>query len=443
MNENRELTPAGANLVKHFEGCLQKTAGGFRAYKCPADVLTIGWGHTNHHGRQFKASDIWTKAECDKEFLSDVDRFVKAVRRLVTVPLEHYQFDALVSFCYNCGEGNLQKSTLLKKVNAGDFAGAALEFPKWNKGGGRELAGLTRRRASEALLFQNIPDENYDGKPDKVIKPPPEQMPQSVDAPIEEKATMSEPIKPMVVDLSHWDPAKDYAAVKRAGIVSVIYKATQGTGMADATYVDQQQAAKKAGLRWGAYHFADGSNVDGQVANFMGFACPDPDELFALDWEDNPGGTKMTVSQVKDWVTKVEGQLGRPGECVIYAGNTAKEALGNKVDPWFGSRRLWLCQYGSTPVVQASWTTYWLWQYTDGKAGPSPHSIDGIGPCDINSYKGTASELAAEWASGTPQPEPAPGPEPEAAAVYFNVTTSGPVAVNISVNGEVIYGSEE
>jgi GH24 family phage-related lysozyme (muramidase) len=99
------------------------------------------------------------------------------------VPLKPWQFDALVSFCYNCGEGNLAKSTLLKKVNAGDFEGAALEFHKWNKGGGKVLPGLVRRRASESLLFQNITDADYDGKPDKVIHPIPEPMPQAVDAP--------------------------------------------------------------------------------------------------------------------------------------------------------------------------------------------------------------------------------------------------------------------
>ena len=112
-----------------------------------------------------------------------MEEFESAVQRLVKVELEQWQFDALVSFTYNCGEGNLQKSTLLKKVNAGDFDGAALEFHKWNKGGGKVLAGLVRRRASEALLFQNIKDENYDGKPDKVIAPMREPMAQEVDDP--------------------------------------------------------------------------------------------------------------------------------------------------------------------------------------------------------------------------------------------------------------------
>ena len=109
---------------------------------------------------------------------------------------------------------------------------------------------------------------------------------------------MSEPIKPMVVDLSHWDPADSYDAVKRDGIVGVIYKATQGTAYTDDTYVNQQHAAKAAGLLWGAYHFAEATNVDQQVQNFLRFAAPDPDELFCLDWEDY-GSNTMSVSQAK------------------------------------------------------------------------------------------------------------------------------------------------
>ena len=72
---------------------------------------------------------------------------------------------------------------MLKKVNAGDFEGAALEFHKWNKGGGKVLKGLVRRRASESLLFQDIPDANYDGKADKMITPLEHEMPQEVDDP--------------------------------------------------------------------------------------------------------------------------------------------------------------------------------------------------------------------------------------------------------------------
>jgi len=254
---------------------------------------------------------------------------------------------------------------------------------------------------------------------------------------------MSEPIKAMVVDLSHWDPANDYNAVKKDGIVGVIYKATEGQTYNDPTYVNQQHEAKAVGLKWGAYHFADASNVDGQVKNFLQFAAPDPDELFCLDWEDNPTGSgKMSLDNVKKWITQVETALGRPNECVIYGGNTIKEALGDKQDSFMAARRLWLCQYASAPKIPPCWPTYWLWQYTDGQVGPQPHSIDGIGPCDVNSYKGTPQQLAAEWASGSAKPSPAPRPEPEMSSVHLNLQTSGQVEVVIAINGEVVYGEE-
>jgi lysozyme len=186
MNDNLKLSLAGANLIKHFESCLKKVGEDrYTSYKCPANVLTIGWGHTNHHGAPFNSGDVWPMSKCDSVFLEDMLGFEKEVKRLVTVPLAQHQFDALVSFTYNCGGGNLAKSTLLKKVNAKNWEGAAAEFAKWNKGGGKVLAGLTRRRASESLLFQNIPDENYDGKPDHKVKPMPDPMPQQVDEPYE------------------------------------------------------------------------------------------------------------------------------------------------------------------------------------------------------------------------------------------------------------------
>src|SRR5262245_28140780 len=202
--------------------------------------------------------------------------------------------------------------------------------------------------------------------------------------PYEKESAMAEPVKPMVIDLSHWDPAYDYEAVRDDGIVGVIYKATEGGSYTDPTYVSQQHAAKSAGMLWGAYHFADASNVNAQIDNFMRFACPDPDECFVLDWEDN-GGDTMSLANVKTWITEVEKQLGREGECIVYGGNTVKEH-GNG-DPVLTSRRLWLCQYGSTPSLPEGYDKYWLWQFTDGVYGPNPHTIDGVGPCDINSYK--------------------------------------------------------
>lgn len=179
MNDDLKLSPAGAKLIQHFEGCLHPHKGKVKAYKCPAGVATIGWGHTNHHGTKFDLSTIWSQEQCDAEFLSDMEVFEKRVRSLVKIPLQQFQWDALVSFDYNTGA--LHKSTLLKRINAGDPK-AHEEFKRWNKANGKELAGLTRRRASEALMYQNLPDKDFDGKADKVA-PPPHPMPQSVDEP--------------------------------------------------------------------------------------------------------------------------------------------------------------------------------------------------------------------------------------------------------------------
>jgi len=162
----KKIGAKGIALVKAFEGCLRPVAGGFQAYLDPIGVLTIGWGHTNHNGRKFDSSAVWTQAECDAEFLNDMAVFENAVNNLVKVPINQDQFDALVSFSFNVGAANLGGSTLLRKLNAGDFTGAAQEFQRWNKAGGKPLPGLTRRRACEALLFQSIPDKNFDGVPD-------------------------------------------------------------------------------------------------------------------------------------------------------------------------------------------------------------------------------------------------------------------------------------
>jgi lysozyme len=184
MNEDLSLSRAGANLVKHFESCKHPCGPDrFAAYKCPSGVITIGWGTTAEHGHKITMGTVWSQRQCDAAFLVDMKHFENDVRRLVKVELMPWQFDACVSFAYNCGSGAFAGSTLLKKINAGDFETAALEFHRWNKGGGKVLAGLVRRRASESLLFQNIADNNYDGKPDKVIVPLGDAMPQDVDAP--------------------------------------------------------------------------------------------------------------------------------------------------------------------------------------------------------------------------------------------------------------------
>jgi lysozyme len=240
----------------------------------------------------------------------------------------------------------------------------------------------------------------------------------------------------LVVDLSHWDPAQDYAQVKAAGICGVIYKATQGTGYRDSTYLKQRQAALNAGLFWGAYHFGDGSDPQKQVDNFLRCAQIDDQTLFALDWEDNPS-SQMKLDDARRFIELCENGLGRTNQCVLYSGNTAKDALGNRKDPFFGARRLWLAQYGTNCVCQASWAAYWLWQYTDGQYGPEPHTVAGCSPdgIDCNHYDGTSDELAAEWASGTPAPSPPPSPTDLVVTISISVPPG--VAVNVVQNPAV------
>lgn len=172
-----KLSKKGLDLICSFEGYLTKQKdGSCKAYKCPAGVWTIGWGCTEG----VTPNTHWTRAEADERFHAELAKFEKAVDRLVKVPLNQNQYDALVSFSYNCGEGALSKSTLLKKLNKSDYAGACKQFASWDKGGGRVLRGLTRRRAAEAALFAtkslNEPPEDDEAPADgamaqKVDKP--------------------------------------------------------------------------------------------------------------------------------------------------------------------------------------------------------------------------------------------------------------------------------
>lgn len=141
------LNKASIDLIKSFEG-LKLTA-----YLCPAGVPTIGYGTTKGLTRADVGKKTITEAEATGLLIEDVARFEKAVDKLVKVKLTENQRGALVSFTYNLGEGNFGSSTLLKKINAGDFKSAQSEFAKWDKAGGKVLAGLTRRRAAEAKLF--------------------------------------------------------------------------------------------------------------------------------------------------------------------------------------------------------------------------------------------------------------------------------------------------
>ncbi|MBD1601973.1 lysozyme [Pseudomonas typographi] len=134
----------GVALIQAFEGLR------LSAYRDSVGVVTIGWGHTGPDIRMGMKID---RAEAERLLCDDLHDFERDVSRLVQVPLSQNQFDALVCFSFNVGSGNLAGSTLLKKLNAEDYAGAAAQFLRWDKAGGVTLPGLTRRRAAERELF--------------------------------------------------------------------------------------------------------------------------------------------------------------------------------------------------------------------------------------------------------------------------------------------------
>ena len=150
----KSISDQGLNLIKKFEGLHKVDADGMVVpYRCPSNVLTIGFGHTKGVKKNMRI----TKQEAEDLLRDDMKIYEAEVKRLVDVPLTQFQFDALVSFVYNLGAANFNSSTLLKKLNAGDYAAVPAQFMRWNKarvnGKLQPLTGLTRRRSAEAALF--------------------------------------------------------------------------------------------------------------------------------------------------------------------------------------------------------------------------------------------------------------------------------------------------
>lgn len=133
----------GLHLTEQFEGCR------LTAYKDSGGVWTVGYGHV----AGVHAGMTCTQAQAEMWLQQDLAWAVSRVNADVHVPLTQEEFDALVDFCFNCGAGNLDSSTLLKLVNAGRFAEAAQQFEAWDRCDGSVVAGLLRRREAEEVEF--------------------------------------------------------------------------------------------------------------------------------------------------------------------------------------------------------------------------------------------------------------------------------------------------
>jgi len=166
-----KVSKAGEDLMHFFEGYRNKP------YRCSAAIWTVGWGHAMYADQlnlpnvrkegytglirsdyQLKGEDnrVWSKEELVNLFKMDIDNFERGVLRLSPTLASHQsKFDAVVSFAYNAGLGNYQRSTIRMKVNRGDWEGAAEAFMMWTKAGGKEVAGLVKRRKAEVALFSS------------------------------------------------------------------------------------------------------------------------------------------------------------------------------------------------------------------------------------------------------------------------------------------------
>jgi lysozyme len=139
----RKINAEGIALIKQWEGLRLK------AYKCEANVLTIGYGHTTNVTEDMQI----TEEEAEQLLLRDISVFEAEVSRSVTVKISDNQFAALVSWAFNVGVGAMRKSSLIRKLNAGDYASVPSELARWNKAKGKVVAGLSNRRAAEAGLW--------------------------------------------------------------------------------------------------------------------------------------------------------------------------------------------------------------------------------------------------------------------------------------------------
>ena len=140
---NMNIGTKGLDLIRFFEGLE------LNAYQCAAGVWTIGYGHTKDVQQGMTISE----ARANEMLAEELNEYESSINGLVTVELNQDQFDAMVSWVYNLGVGNLKASTLLKVLNAGDYDGVPAQMMRWNKAGGKVLEGLTRRRQAEADMF--------------------------------------------------------------------------------------------------------------------------------------------------------------------------------------------------------------------------------------------------------------------------------------------------
>ena len=230
----------------------------------------------------------------------------------------------------------------------------------------------------------------------------------------------------VAVDLSHYQGECDFVTAKRAGLVGVIHKASEGTGYVDPDYHARRKAVLDAGLAFASYHFMRPGKVAEQMAHYLVTAGPRPGERVVLDYEDEA----LTLDELREAVAVLlqdKGEL----QVTIYSGHLIKQQLGGAYDSLLAMASLWIAQYTGAAAPdwpKGTWPVWSLWQYSDGTNGGDPKAMAGIAsPHDCNAFNGSR-EACRKW-FGPVEVEP----EPEVGVV--RVTIEAPPGVLVTVNG--------
>jgi lysozyme len=195
----------------------------------------------------------------------------------------------------------------------------------------------------------------------------------------------------VVIDLSHHNTVTSFQQIKDNGIIGIIHKATQGTQFVDAEYSDNRKDALATGLLFGSYHFAAKGDPNGQADHYLDIV--NSTELMVLDFEPNAQEGTMTLAEAETFVTRIHDQAGRfPG---LYSGESfLNDQLGNNANTILKECFLWIAKFSANrPNIPPAFPTFTLWQYTDGSAGPQPHTVPGVGRCDRDKFNGDEAGL--------------------------------------------------
>lgn len=201
-------------------------------------------------------------------------------------------------------------------------------------------------------------------------------------------STLKNQGKALGFDITHNSPVKDWAAVVADGMSFVFLRATQGTTFVDPAFKEQWVQSKAAGLIRGAYHFGVGGNGLLQADHFLELVNPERGDLLALDLEQNPQGSSMTLDDASDFVKRIKEKTGKYP--IIYSGHTIKELITSNPEKAAEIIKcpLWIASYSSNdPILPSSWNKWTFWQLSYS------YKIKGLGVSDLNVFNGTIEEL--------------------------------------------------